>query len=162
MENLNQAATIYQFNKKYWIVEKSRQAWPENEGPTEYIGVSYSADEDVPDDKLGKALIDALDNFNKTKPKYPVWEVDKTRKDLALSMGARGWPSFFKNTKILWISRTIDGIKMIPVDNCNIEGYESAIEELVVIIPNTSSNQEIGAAIKKTMALSTYHPKRKL
>ena len=130
-------------------------------GPTERVALTGSLPQSYTSLEIGALTFQALTNFNSKKPKFSPWQLKKLRKDLCSWVGARGWPSFYKNARYVWVARyrSSDVIRILPVDNCNIHPYESAL----VIIETTSGvdAREFGDLIRSAFVHATSHPERK-
>jgi len=160
-EQASECCTIYEFSSKYWIIEESCQRWPENEGPTERVALTGSLPQSYTSLEMGALTFQALSNFNSKKPKFSPWQLKGLRKDLCSWVGARGWPSFYKNARYVWVARyrSSDVIRIFPVDNCNIHPYESALDTI-----ETTSGidaREFGDLIRSAFVHATSHPERK-
>src|SRR5262249_37488243 len=97
-EKASECCIIYEYCNKYWIIEESCQLWPDDEGPTERVPLTGSLPQCYTSLEMGELTFQALDNFNSKKPKFRPWQLKELRKDLCSWVGAKGWPSFYKNT----------------------------------------------------------------
>lgn len=149
---------IYEYRGFYWVIEKSYQAWPETDGPTERVALKGSLPVNCSASEIGKLCLDALESFNTQKPPYKPWELTELRKLFCSWVKARGWASFYKNTRYIWVvSAPLEAINIIPVDNCNTYQHESAIESSIIKVTGISDPEKIGDSIFTAFKYATYH-----
>ena len=158
-----EVCTIYEYGNKYWIIEESSQLWPDDKGPTERVALAGSLPQNCTSLEMGQLTFRALDNFNSQKPKFSSWQLKESRKDLCSWVGAKSWPSFYKNARYIWISRdrSLNIIRIIPVDNCNNYPHESPLEKFIVETTPEIEAQTFGDLIRNTFLHATSHPERK-
>ncbi|MEC5408441.1 hypothetical protein VOM14_23095 [Paraburkholderia sp. MPAMCS5] len=154
---------IYEYKNRYWVIQKSHQMWPKGGGPTERVALAGDLPCDCSDTEMGSLCISALDNFNSIKPPFSPWQTKELRQLFCSWVGAKGWASFYKNSRYIWIKydKTTRYINVIPVDNCRISPVESAIEEKIESISWEAGTGKIGQAIFAAFRHSTSHPERK-
>jgi len=140
---------IYEYVNKYWIIEESRQLWPEDKGPTERVALTGSLLRCYKSLEMGELTFQALSNFNSKKPTFSPWQLKELRKDLCSWVGARGGPSFYKNARYVWVARyrPSNVIRIFPVDNCNTHPYESALKEFTIETSADIDAQKFGDLI---------------
>jgi len=161
-EKASEVCTIYEYGNKYWIIEQSSQLWPDDEGATERVALTGSLPQCYTSLEMGELTFHALDNFNSKKPKFRPWQLKELRKDLCSWVGARGWPSFYKNARYVWIARyrPSNVIRIFPVDNCNIHPVESALEKVIIETTADIDAQKFGDLIRGAFLHATSHPER--
>ncbi|EBH8753800.1 hypothetical protein K9W31_001330 [Salmonella enterica subsp. enterica serovar Kua] len=156
-------AEVYEYNGFFWVIEKSFQIWPDKGGPTERVALAGHLPVNCPSDEMGRVCFDALLNFNSKGPSYKPWELAELRKLFCSWVGARGWTSFYKNSRYLWVtSNELDKIKITPVDNCNIFPYESGLDDSAVYVNRCDGVKVLGEGIFKAFKYATYHPDKKV
>ena len=160
---MTEVCTIYEYGNKYWVIEQSAQLWPKDEGPTERVALAGSLPQGYTSLEMGELAFHALDNFNSKKPKFRPWQLKELRKDLCSWVGAKSWPSFYKNARYIWIirDRSLNSLRVLPVDNCNNQPIESPLERFTVETTADISAQEFGDLIRSAFLHATSHPERK-
>ena len=163
-EPASEVCTIYEYSDKYWIIEQSCQLWPAHEGPTERVALAGSLPQNCTSLEMGELTFQALDRFNSKQPKFRPWQLKELRKDLCSWVGARGWPSFYKNARYVWIARyrPSNVIRIWPVDNCNVHPIESALEKFTIETTADIDAQKFGGLIRSAFLHATSHPERKI
>lgn len=160
-EQASECCTIYEFASKYWIIEKSCQRWPEHEGPTENVALTGSLPQSYTLMEMGELTFQALSSFNSKKPQFSPWQLKELRHHLCTWVGARGWSSFYRNARYVWVARyrMSNVIRIWPVDNCNRHPYESPLD----VIETTAGidARKFGDLIRSAFVHATSHPERK-
>ena len=90
---------IYEFESKFFVLERCqqgvdinpthgpRQNASENAAVSQVVALNYS------DAQLGKAVLNALDNFDSHAPTYESWQNKELGKQLCSWLGARSIPA---------------------------------------------------------------------
>ena len=131
--------------------------------PTERVALTGSLPQGYTSLEMGELTFRALSNFNSKKPRFRPWQLKELRKDLCSWVGARGWPSFYKNARYIWIARyqPSNMIRIFSVDNCNTHPYESALREFTIEATAGIDAQKFGDLIRSASLHATSHPERK-
>ena len=162
---LNQSgfSEIYEFNNRYWVIQKSYQRWPDKEGPTERVALAGDLPINCSAGQIGELCISALNNFNQMKPQFSPWQLKELRQLFCSWVGAKGWSSFYKNSRYVWVKHDgkMHSIDIIPVDNCSTSPVESAIIGKVRSVSSDVEITKIGQAIFEAFKYATSHPERK-
>ena len=162
MSMTNERITIYEYKDKYWIIEESCQKWPDKEGPTEKVALAGSLNLDCSSKDMGELSLSALQSFNSKKPSFSPWELKELRKQICSWVGARAWPSFYKNSRYVWVVRdsSENYVKVIPVDNCVVNPYESPVANFTTKIEGDVTSEILGKHILDAFGHATSHPER--
>ncbi|AYH03377.1 contact-dependent growth inhibition system immunity protein [Pectobacterium parmentieri] len=156
-------AIIYEYNDKYFIIQRSRQDKSQAESPSENVALAAVLLTNVDITTLGKEALTAIDNYDVVDPAYDPWELKELRKQFCGWVGARSYTGLIKNCRIALLYKNFDEekIKVIPFDNHNIKAWESMMNDDIIVLPIDATIDDIGAAIDKAFSISTYHPERK-
>ncbi|WP_323637353.1 contact-dependent growth inhibition system immunity protein [Pectobacterium polaris] len=156
-------AIIYEYNDKYFIVQRSRQDKRRTDSASENVALAAALPTNIDITTLGKESLTAIDNYDVIDPAYKPWELKELRKQLCGWVGARSYTGLLKNCRIVLIEKNFDEnrIKVIPFDNHNIKAWESMMNDDIIVLPIDATIDDIGAAIDKAFSISTYHPERK-
>lgn len=163
MFEAKETATISEYGNQYWIVEESSQQWPDKDGPTEKVALTGSLPLECSASEMGKLGLVSLDNFNSKRPTFKPWELKELRRQICSWVGAKSWPSLYKNSRYVWVARdsSEDRLRIIPVDNCVVEPNESPLMDHVIELKCSVGPEELGAQIIKAFKYATPHPERK-
>lgn len=153
---------IYEYKDNYYFIERGKQnsnaeiSASENTALSSILPVGANAEE------VGSAVLKALGNYDKTLPDYSPWQLKELRKQLCNWVGARGYPTLVKNSRLVLVVKDFekDEIVVIPFDNNNINPWETMLEDKAQRLPVNSSENDIGKAIEKAFTIATYHPDR--
>lgn len=164
MFEAKETATIYEYGNQYWVIEESSQQWPDRDGPVEKVALAGSLPLDGAASEIGRLGLLALDKFNEKKPEFKPWEIKESRKQICTWVGAKGWPSFYKNARYVWLAReSSEGrLRIIPVDNCTSGPSESAVMDRIIELKGGENPAELGASILEAFKYATSHPERKV
>ncbi|WP_409310355.1 contact-dependent growth inhibition system immunity protein [Pectobacterium sp. B1J-3] len=156
-------AIIYEYNDKYFIIQRSRQDKRRTDSPSENVALAAALPTNVDIITLGKEALTAIDNYDVIDPAYKPWELKELRKQLCGWVGARSYTGLLKNCRIVLLYKDFDEgkIKVIPFDNHNIKAWESMMSDDIIILPIDAAIDNVGIAIDKALSISTYHPERK-
>ncbi|ACX90014.1 contact-dependent growth inhibition system immunity protein [Pectobacterium parmentieri] len=156
-------AIIYEYNDKYFIIQRSRQSKNIVDSPSENVALAAALPKNVDITTLGKEALAAIDNYDVVDPAYKPWELKELRKQLCSWVGARSYTGLIKNCRIVLLYKDFDEekIKIIPFDNHNIKAWESMMNNDIIVIPIDENINDIGSAINTSFSISTYHPERK-
>ncbi len=160
---------IYEFRKNYFVIERCQQgvelnpAHGSEQGPSEDCALSASLSLGCSAKDLGQALLKAIENFDTHPPAFNPWEDKEHQKALCDWMGVRGIPTLEKNSRLIQVVKDYgaDIYTIYPYDNCNINPWNGPFAGHEIVLPGSSGPTEIGEAVIKAFAISTYHPERK-
>ncbi|EMQ2088439.1 CdiI family contact-dependent growth inhibition immunity protein [Salmonella enterica subsp. enterica] len=158
------SSIIYEYNEKYFIIQRSKQDKRQDESPSENVALAAVLPRDVDVKILGKETLIAIDRYDIIEPAYQPWELKELRKQFCGWIGARSYAGLIKNCRIVLIEKDFDKnkIKVIPFDNHNIKQWESMLDDKIISLSMDANVEEIGLAIDKAFSISTYHPDRKI
>ncbi|MBI0520939.1 DUF1436 family protein, partial [Pectobacterium parmentieri] len=142
-------AIIYEYNDKYFIIQRSRQDKSQAESPSENVALAAVLLTNVDITTLGKEALTAIDNYDVVDPAYDPWELKELRKQFCGWVGARSYTGLIKNCRIALLYKNFDEekIKVIPFDNHNIKAWESMMNDDIIVLPIDATIDDIGAAI---------------
>lgn len=158
------SSIIYEYNEKYFIIQRSKQDNQQDESPSENVALAAVLPLNIDIKTLGKEALIAINKYNLIEPTYQPWELKELRKQFCGWVGARSYTGFIKNCRIVLVERDFDKskINIIPFDNHNIKQWESMLDDNIISLSIEPNIEEIGSAIDKGFSISTYHPDRKI
>jgi hypothetical protein len=160
---------IYEYGHEYFVIQRSQQGkspkaeWGPQQRLSDNSGLTARVPRDVPDQEIGTAVITALRDFDRHPPKYDPHELKELRKQLSEWLGARGYPTIVKNSRMVLV--VTDMAKHVttvtPFDNHNRNPFESPMTDKEITLPENPSAAELGRAVNAAFRVSTFHPERK-
>lgn len=134
--------------------------------PIEEIGVyaKFSAAQATAHD-IGCAVKGSLAAFGTVASKYMAWEMQERGRELAKAIGARGMPSFIRDSRR--ISVDFDNEKephrliVCPWDACHREPWITPLESLKKVFPPDVSEETLGEAVLQALKQATWDAKKK-
>lgn len=159
-------ATIYEFKGNYFVIEESQQGADAEVTPYQRASESRALAARLPIggsvEELGGAARRALVNFDIEPPKYDSWDTKPLVKQLVGWLGARGFATIEKNSRMVVVTEELSNrkIKVYPSDNYQANPWYGIELEKVLVTDAECTDEALGVLILEAFAQSTYHPHR--
>lgn len=166
---MEQDTLIYEYRSTLFIIQRSQQGKAKRPGDgsgqrlSESSGLTASLPVGAVHEQIGAGVLKALDSFDRHPPSYDPWELKELRKQLCDWIGARGYPTLVKNSRLVLVLRDSEQgtLVVIPFDNHNLNPWETQLTDRQLVLPATASAREVGQAVETAFTYATYHPDRK-
>ncbi|MEN9133863.1 hypothetical protein [Xanthomonas euvesicatoria] len=160
---------IYEYKGSYFVLEMCQQGEVLNpaHGPSqrasEFCGLSAKLEGESDSNKIGQAVLTALDEFDTKPHPFSHFDIPLRNKTVSGWFGARGMASLEKNCRVVQVLHYLqrDEIHIIPFDNHNRNNWNGPMDDKIIVLPSTAGATEIGDAVRAAFAVATYHPERK-
>lgn len=161
---------IYEYKNFLFIMEECQQGQTLNpaHGPRQFQSdiSALSAKIELPcsESVLGAAILKALNDYDSKGHPFEKFDLKARNKYIASLVGARGLPSFERDSRIVNITRALEDMSYTiwPTDNNNLNPWIAAkTGEDEIHLPATATETDIGSGVLKALSRSTYHPLRK-
>ncbi len=159
-------ATIYEFKGNYFVIEESQQGTTAHESvyqrASEIRALAIKLPIGGSVEELGNATRRALANYDIEPPKYNSWDSKELVKQLVGWLGARGFATIEKNSRMVRVSEELSSgtIKVYPSDNYQANPWYGIELDKVLVIDEKCTDEALGEVILEAFTQSTYNPDR--
>jgi len=160
----DQDSIIYEYGGFLCVIQRSPQDQRTHSGPSENVKLAAKLPVDCHAEELGRATLEALDNYDKVAPQYSPWELKELRKQMCEWTGASSNAALVKNCRMVLVFYDLEAgmIRVIAFDNHNINPWETMLKDQQISLKIPADPHDLGCAIKKAFEIATYHPERKI
>lgn len=165
---------IYEYQDVFFIIQRSQQGkspnplWSKEQRASENVKLFMKLSVGSTSEEVGKAVIEALEEFDKTLPAYDSWELEQLNRQLCKWIGANSINALYKNSRLVQVIKNEKDITIVPFDNHNKNSWyapmttDMGFKDLENChLSLEASFKMIGNAIYEAFKLATYHPQRK-